>query len=247
MSDVFASQTPAIDPAKDYLPDLVGEGKKYATPADLARAVLHKDLFINKLEDETKELRGELNTRMKMEEFVDKMSSLEKPALVTNQEQDRSQSVEPPQVATVKPEDVSKTVDAILAERERVGQEKRNLLDVQARLTEHFGDRASQVVDDKASKLGLGKEFLKNLAATQPKAFYAILGLDTPPRQAENPASGLRSQVNSDAFRPDVRGEKTQTYYDKLRQTDKAKYFSQEVQVEMHKQAVKLGADFFDK
>lgn len=247
VDDIFAATTPAIDPAKDYTSELVGEGKKYATTADLARAAMHKDLFINKLEAETKELRDEVATRMKMEEFVDRMNSLETRAPVTNQEPDRSQSVTPPPVATVKPEEVDALLEAKLAERDKVNAQKRNMMEVVERLRERFGDGYAGVVEERANKLGLGKEFLNNLALTQPKAFYAVIGVDTPTR-ADNPASGLRSQVNSSsqAFQPSTQ-EKTAKYYDTLRKTDRSKYLSQEVQVEMHKQAIKLGADFFDQ
>src|SRR6266571_2966371 len=88
--DLLAPVTPAertpAPPSPDLFNELVGEGRKYKTPLDAARALLHKDEFIDQLKRENAEMRtdreaarAELNTRMKLEEFVTKIEASRTP------------------------------------------------------------------------------------------------------------------------------------------------------------------------
>src|SRR5688500_15910791 len=63
----FGSQ---FDQDKDYFSELVGEDKKFKTPADLARAKAESDAFIERLKQENSGLRNELKTRTTMEDFM---------------------------------------------------------------------------------------------------------------------------------------------------------------------------------
>lgn len=237
--DLFAVpldlQTPQIDPNKDYLAELVGEGKKYADVKALARAAAEKEAMIVTQRRETHELRDALNARMKMEELVTKLASLEKPA---------SPAATPAQVevtdkSALTPEDIQAQVEATLSLREAENARKRNLINVTETLRNAYGQDFAHVVQQKAQAIGVETSYLNNLAATQPQVLYALLGINQAP--AAPFQAPPKTGKNSDSFTPQGK-EKTLSDYNKL---PLAERLSQKVQIEMHNQAKKLGPDFF--
>jgi len=70
-----------IDPSKNYLAELVGEGKKFKTQEDLARGKAESDAYIKILEKRSDELRNDYlklrddySSRAKLEEVVDQLT-----------------------------------------------------------------------------------------------------------------------------------------------------------------------------
>src|SRR4029450_8159059 len=79
MTDLFSDESDInVDPNKNYLEELVGEGKKFKTPEDLARGKAESDSFIERLQKELHGLRNELKSRLQLEEVVDRISSASK-------------------------------------------------------------------------------------------------------------------------------------------------------------------------
>ena len=75
-------QTPQIDPNKDYLAELVGEGKKFKTDKDLARGKYEADLYVKTLERQLDELRNDhlklredYTARAKLEELLGQLEA----------------------------------------------------------------------------------------------------------------------------------------------------------------------------
>ena len=68
--DQATPESTQTDPSTSYLEQLVGEGKKYSNPEELAKAYFNADGFINHLKNETGSLREELEKRMTLEELL---------------------------------------------------------------------------------------------------------------------------------------------------------------------------------
>jgi hypothetical protein len=215
---------------------LVGEGKKYSTVDDLAKAYLNADSFINQLKDETSNLRAELSTRLSVEEAL---------------RQNQAQPVQSPPVTTKAEESVAEQ-DLGARIREEMDRERSqaqatgNLAEVVNKLTELFGteEKANEVVKTKARELGVSVEFLQDVASKSPKAFYAQLGLNA--SQAA-PAAATHSDVNPVALGANTAGPKdgTWAFYEAIRKNDPKRYFSPTIQNKMFNDRSKLGSAFY--
>src|SRR4051794_16092193 len=118
MTDLFndSDDTPDIDQNKDYFSELVGDGKKYKDSQAAGRAIVEKDAFIERLKAEAHGLRQELNTRLKLEEVVDRISSASKSPTSEQppREPDNGQSA-----SQLSPEDVQALVTKTLTDSEK--------------------------------------------------------------------------------------------------------------------------------
>lgn len=214
---------------------LVGDGKKYKTVADLAKAYAHADVFIGQLKAENTTIKEKADTLEAKLEILDK--------LATNP-QAKAQGNETPAVET--PSQVSQddmeakirsTVEQLSEERKRT----ENTQKVDTVLLEKFGetDKATEFLKNKAIELGLGVKFLTDLAASSPQAFYATVGLDVTPTAKSDPAP--KSTVNTATLSNSTAKPNTYAWYEELRRTDKARFNSAKTQLQMHQDAGKPG------
>lgn len=231
---LFEGQTTA----ETKVEDLVGEGKKFKSVEDLVRAKIEADNFIEKIKSENEELRREVSTRPavdRTQEILDRMENLfNKPVTerpTTPQEPERT----PVQGLT------AKDVEELLVQRERQAQAERNLSTVKAKLKEVYGDKFGEALKSMAEKNGLSTGYIDQLAATAPQVVLNLMsqqkpeGLFTPPQSAV-----------STAFTPSAGPNKTRTWYNQLKASDRTKYFSKEVQLQMYNDAMILGEAFED-
>src|SRR5438046_816691 len=79
---LFNQDQEVTEPA-DFLAELVGEGKKFKSPEDLAKSKWHSDVHIKTVEQENNELRSaytklreDYNARAKLEELIDQMNNV---------------------------------------------------------------------------------------------------------------------------------------------------------------------------
>lgn len=252
--DLFSGNVPeivAIDPAKDYLPELVGEGKKFKTPADLARSVLHKDQHIARLEKEAAEMREEVNKALTMDEFLGKLSEENKKLLETNKVNNQSnQDGEPPEGEKHEQQQLSRDdVKRILDEERDAARKESNFRAVQAQLSEKLGAGYVEHIKTKAKELDLGEDFLNNLAKTQPKAFLEIMGIDKVTKKTSeeqsifSPAqSSVQTRFSQAQARPG--SAKTQKEWNELRTSNPRAYHNAFMQ--RTKDAQALGDKFFE-
>lgn len=234
------------DPNKNYLEDLVGDGKKFATPEDLARAKIESDNFIERLKTETAGLRQELATRMKLEEAVEKIA---KTGVTPPPSNEQTPPVrEEGNGAAATPEDLRKLMKEVLGEESAKTVRQRNLDAVEEAGRAAFGPGFQRTFKERAQKLGLGESFLQNLAAEQPQAFLKLLDV-TPSTEAPSTSQlPPRTSVSPEAFQGFKPGNtvKRQSDFEKIRKTDPSRYWSPAVQNEMHREAQKQGEAFFD-
>ena len=233
----------SVDPNKNYLDELVGEDKKFKTPEELARGKAEADAFVERLKSELSGLRQELSTRLKLEEVVDRISKQppsSEPEPKAPEQGDLS--------AILSPEKVKEMVAQTISDSEKAGRRQRNMALVEQKLQEAFGPTFRRTVKNEAQQLGLGEDFLNNLAAEQPTAFLKLFNVTPQPEVNSTATSAPRSQVNSEAlgFRPDS-SVRRKSYYDNLRKTKPSDYWSVSVQNEIHREAHKQGPSFFDR
>jgi hypothetical protein len=220
-----------FDPQKNYLEELVGEGKKFKTVADLARGKAEADHFIsfkNKEFDQLREdylkLRAEATAQAKFEDLLTKMENKSgNDNTVTNTPVD----VEPP---TLDPKKIEDLVVTKLQEIEARNKEKSNMTAVENRLRERFGDSARSVLKGKMNDLGFTEEDLKFLAKKSPEAVFNALGLNQ--QQTETYQAPPRSGSRSDNFAPKNEQLRDLLFYEKMRKEDPKKYFSPDISVQ---------------
>lgn len=225
------------------LNDLVGEGKKFKTVDDLAKAKLESDRFIERLQTEQRELRDELNKRLTTEEALRK-------AQEAGTVEPRTQS-EPAPVQKRQEEqpNITSEVERVLAQREQANKLRSNIDTVTARMTELYDtvEKAAEVVQRKATELDMSVAQLQKLASDNPKAFFKLIGAEDKPKgdsgtswqRSKNPAA-LKDANKSTTAQPG-----TYKYYEEIRRSDPAAYFSPRVQLQMDKDAREKGDKFY--
>lgn len=239
---------PVVDPNRDWLGEYVGEGKKFKDPAALARAKAESDAFIARLQKETEGLRNELSTRIKLEEFMDRMNSQNSSgANQATQTAGQGNLEDGTASNATSPDDIEKLIEQRLAAKEAELVRKQNIETSKQKLQETLGPDYASELEARTNALGLTKEFVSNLAATQPKALFALLGFEgvQPKKQTNDVFSSPRSSVNTSGLNSSPSQEKNFAYYEKIRRQNPGMYWSSQTQNEIHAQAAKLGERFY--
>lgn len=227
-------QVEQIDPQKDYLAELVGEGKKFADTQALARGKAEADAMIKRMIAEQAALRTELERRKAMEDLVKQLSEV-------NAQQREVET--PPPVAPVSPTnqppvDIQAEIRKVFEQRTQAERENANLELVAKVLEERLGPGFAQVAVQKAREIGVGPQFLDNLSRTQPKAVFKLLDIPEQVTQTRAPVQTLRSAPSN--------GEvKNFAYYDKLRKEKPQVYNSLAIHKEMMANLEALGPEAF--
>lgn len=227
---------PEVDPSKDYLSELVGEGKKFKDPAALALSKVNSDRHIAKLESELKAIRTDMNSRLSLEELVTKLASTKPSESGAPSGGDSSSTQNASDTLT--PETLAKIVDERVAQISAREQAKSNLNVVKSTLTAAWGKEYPTKLREKAQELGVGEGFLNDLAASQPKAFLKLIEVEpskTSVKDTGAPLSGVNLPSSSQPD-PNFRGR---SYYNKLRQESPAKFWDARTQLEMNTMAMK--------
>jgi len=252
MSDLFKS-APEPEATPDQgdadaspLDALVGEGKKFKDHDELAKGKIEADKHIANLEKELGGIREDLNSRLNMQQFLDR---LEQSGTKPNDGQQASQG-ESAEDRDIKTDGLSmKDVEAIISQKltETTAQSQRqaNINSTVSKLEENLGPSYGDKVLGVTKDLGVSKEFMEDLAATNPTAFLKLVGADKAPAAPQSPKTFTtpRSSITTPSGNT---GDKTNSYYKKMLSDDPKRYWSKEVQSEMHRVAMQKGESFFD-
>lgn len=237
MSNLFNSdQEITIDPTKDYLPELVGEDKKFKTAADLARGKIESDAFIERLKRENAELRSKKDTEISMQTFLDNLDKKLKPQPAL--EPDGT----PPKEPTAEHKGISEEdIVRLLESREATKQKQANLEQAVSAAKKAFGANYSLVLEQKAQELGISKDFLTSVAEKNVPAFLRIVGAEI-----KDDNTQLFPSTSISTSRPSIQSSgKTFKDYEKIRKENPSEYMSSRVQNEMMAEAVKQGEAFY--
>jgi hypothetical protein len=223
--DVFKSDPTDTTDNTPKFEDLVGEGKKYKDQEAAAKAIHEKDRFIERLLEEKREVEAALAKRNNEEEFLARLETIARPqptpAPATTPEPEGKG-------AALTPEAIDEIVAKRLAEREAKSRAEQNLALVSEKLQGQYGASWKAQVQHQAQSLGVDTEYMTQIAAQNPQAFFRLMGVDQQPKI--EPMAPPRSQ-----FSPAPSGgQKDYQYYKRLREEKgEAWYFSKPVQREI--------------
>lgn len=224
--DIFNNDD-TIDPNKDYLSELVGEGKKFADQQALARAKVESDAFVKRILDEKRQLEEDLKARVSMQDFLDQMKTQRpttpQPDPVTNQ-------VTAP-ASELTSEKIEELIQRQITNREAETARSRNLLTVQDKLTNALGSNYAEQVKQRAKDLGLDLQYFNDTAARSPQAFFELMGLNKPrPVDPSLPRGTSNPPVAADR-------NKNFAFFNKMRKENPVQYHSAVTQKEMFERA----------
>lgn len=239
MSDLFNTET-QIDPDFDYYSALVGEGKKYKDPKAAGLAIVHKDQHISKIEQENAALRKELEGKLAIDAFLDKLNA--RTVTQTPNGSNTEPAVEP-NPAQIQNKGLSlEDVQKFIAEQEAQRTAEANMAKAIAKLKEAFGANYTVNLEAKANELGVNKDFLTSIAKTSPDALVKLVGADKAP---DSTGTVPNSSVRSVPSVGQTSGKKFADYQKVLKEEPR-RYWSSAFQAEMHREAEKQGEAFYN-
>lgn len=226
----------AIDP-KDPLALLVGQGRKYSTIEELAKAYVHIDGFAEQLKDENSKLREEVSKARTIDEVLEQLKA------ATPAKADQPA----PSVKTLGAEDVATIVKQTLTGMETARTRESNLLKADAAMRKLYGDKAGEVFSKEASSPEM-KKALVELASVSPDKFVALFAA-APPTQSAVDGTTSKNTTALDFASQSTRASDptTKEYFEALRKKEPAKYYSQPVQLAMQKAAIANREHFFGR
>lgn len=174
-----APSTPApAKTAEEIFAEMVGEDKKYSTPQELAKAYLHADSHIARLEKENEEYRIKVEASKSVDEILAKLNPANAPQQQPQQATPESQAAVQPDVNEL----VQKALESKMAEQ-RAGTNKAQVTEA---LKNKFGPQAGAFFDAKQKELGID---LETLSAQSPQAVLALFGTASAPASS-SPVGG---------------------------------------------------------
>lgn len=219
----------SVQTQSSIIDNLVGEGKKFKTIEDLAKGKVEADTFIEHLKKEMSELRDELKSKATTEEILKSLKMEQNQPAPSDANQ-----------AIAKPEDIANMIRTEISQAEMTRIANENIKQANEVLVTKLGtpEKAIEFLASKSKELGLSVNKLQSMAAESPVALYSLLGLNNSQSKPNDKPVGLSSQVNTSITEPAgqlVKG--TKAYYDNMRRTNKAQYFSPAIQNEIMKAA----------
>jgi hypothetical protein len=234
-NDIFSAD-PADTPIEVGLNDLVGEGRKYSNPDELAKAYANVEAHAKRVERENAEIRARLDM---IEANPPKNNENgREPAPVEDN------SPPPPNQAPTPPvKDFRSQIKEEVQALNEAEKARANIEAAAAKMIEVYGDsaKANEAVTRRAGELGVSVEWLRDSASRSPNAFFATMGI-TGQHSSSTPAP--RGSGNIDSGNPNT---KNFEYYDRLRKENPKLYFSAATQTEMMNQAREQGSNFYKR
>lgn len=228
---------------QNALEALVGEGKKFRDVEDLAKGKLESDNYIEQLKAQLAEAQTKATEAKTVEELLAKINEQRTPP-VTNVSAEANQPAKP----AVTADDLAEKVREELSKINQTNQVAQNVAEVTKKLLEVYGteDAANAYIKARATELGVSVDFLQDVAAKSPKAFYDTIKLE----QRTAAAGPTHGNVNPAAFQNNNPngGPKPNTYkfYQELRKANPALYQKPETQMKMHQDAIEKGPSFYE-
>jgi len=181
--DLFADQLSSIKDA---------EGRqKYADVSAALGSIPHAQGHISNLEGQVAQLQEELNKRQGMEQVLERI------------QQQNETSTEQPSVEGLDAAQIGELFNQFSSQREQAQQALDNEIAFSNTLKEQYGDKAQEVVANKANELGISVGFLQGVVQKSPKAALAYFTSGTPqvtqPTVPSNNVNALTPPATPDA------------------------------------------------
>ena len=235
---------PVDDSNRDYSAELVAaKGEQWNEMAVVAKGYLAAQAHIDNQQTQIDEMKETLGKNDYMKEILARLDAQPSPPPsgdVPPSDIGSTDADSPPTTASV--EQIKELVEKTITDREVSNTASRNLAETDAKLTEMFGTEADNVVIAKGRQLGMSKERLKELAAESPNAFFTLIGEAS--TKETNRTLG-DSSMNPDHTNLHRASERDWNYYMKLRKDNPKLYRTGKVQMQMHADRERLGAEKF--
>ena len=207
---------------------------------ELAKGKAHADRFIDFLEKQNAELKGELDTRLTAEATLRE---------VKEKRQENIEVSEEPTSPGLEPDDITSLVDKRISEANQNKIIQDNIKEADAKVKAVYGDKAVDFIENKCTELGLTKSDLGGVAAKSPKAFFDLLGITTSDPDTTGVVSttgtvnleALTNQSSDGVAKPG-----TDKWYKELRKKDKKNFYTPAVQQRLFKDRERLGDKFYE-
>lgn len=237
---------PRVDPDKNYFQELVGEGRKFKTPEDLAKGKFEADQYIKILErtrDEMREdylkLREDYQSRAKLEELIDQMKT-QPPS-----SSDTTHTANDDKKPVFDPKEIESLVSSKIQEHESTRKQTENYNFIKSKLQEHYGAGYKEVLKQQIEDLDITENELNDMARQKPKFLMKTLGLDAPVSR-ERFQAPVSSNQRTDNFSPSGSKKRTWSYYQQMKRDDPKLYQDPKTQVQMQKDYIEQGDAFED-
>ena len=217
-------------PVWDYC---IAEKETNIDVEELAKGAIHGNEYIQKLETEMSELRGELDKRVTAEEMVQqvKRETAEQQALAQ-----RTLENTTPQLDD---ERLSQLISTTIEQKNTQQVAQQNIYNVDQRMKEIYGvDKAAEVVQQKANAMGVSVDKLADIAASSPEMFFNAIGVSQGTGSQPTPAPTVGT-TNTEAVQTMNSGQKieegTWEAFEQLRKSNPKEYFKPSVQQKLFK------------
>lgn len=244
----------------DLPPELyewVGEGKKFSSLREFAKAYGNAQEFIDQLKEENKGMREELKNSEKLDQVLSRIGASDdngRPSGESTSGETPSGSAGQSGEANITEETLRKAVqnEVTRLERERTSLQNEN--EASRQVIELAGgdqQQARKMISDTAEELGVTTSYLREQAKTSPTAFYRLVqasqGGATQSSSGGSSGSGQRSEAFEGKTKSHPSGAKPWSHWKKAKkEMSKAEYFSPSVQNEIMRSRQQLGDDFWD-
>ena len=222
------------------LPAIVGDSGRYRNVEELARAAIEKDKFIEKLKAEAAELRMHNQKATTLESVLEQVKKMTSPNSNAEQVPQNLENQTPAQIDDSK---LKQLVSEMLKQTEFERTVTTNRDKVQKALVEAWGTEAQVKLNQKARELDIPINHLRAIADERPNSFLRLVGITGVKESPANVAQSSVSTVNKSVA---TNGAKTKAFYDALKLRDPKAYNSASTRDQMMKDAMSLGAKFFD-
>lgn len=233
---------PVIDENKDYLSELVGDDKKFKTPAELAKGKWHADQTIELMKKRMDDLRSdymkEREQNLTREQIESVLTRFKETPLSSNVAPQVNEAERP----TYDPNQIKSLVSETYSQEKERDRQTANARLVQEKAIERFGNSYQDALSRQAAELGLSPQEVNTMAKNNPKVFIKTFSLDQPVRK-DNFEAPMRS---SHSFAPTGGPDRTWTHYQKLKAEKPKEYYSPKIQNQMLADYDRLGSKFED-
>jgi uncharacterized coiled-coil protein SlyX len=160
------------------------EGKqKYATAEDLVKGFASAQEHISRLESENSTFKREVEKSTTLQDVLEAM----KP----------TPDGEPAPAATLDEGKIAELLEKVVERKDTATAQKANVTSVTNKFKEMHGEQAEAKYYEAAANIGMSKSEINALAASNPTAVFAMLGVDA---KQVAPKGGLNSSVSPAEF-----------------------------------------------
>lgn len=208
---------------------------------ELLSAKAESDLYINtltaKMDDLRKDYLGLKDQQQTGAQLKDLIDRLDNPNRQIEQNTNQNVQTEP----GIKPEDIEALIARKLTDHQLSLKQADNFNSMQAKLKQNLGEDYSAAYKQRLDILGLTKEFADDLARNHPTVFMKTFGLDE--IRQTNTQSLPKSSSRQTSFAPST-PKRDWAFYQEMKKTNPKMYLDPKITLQMHDDAIALGADF---